>query len=71
MQNPPSSEKEEDIAQFLQSSEHILRDDGYHVLLDKDKAGVWVFSLSQALDEGIARTWGIDGLESELIVSLY
>lgn len=62
--NRTSSEGEEDSAYFLQVAEYILREDGHHVLLDKDKAGVWVFSLSQALDEGIVRHSGLDGLDS-------
>lgn len=64
MHNRPSSEDEEDLA-LLQSAEGKLREGGRHVLFDKDKAGVWAFSLSQALDEGIPRSFGLDGLESE------
>ena len=67
LQNPPSNE-EEDLSHHLQSSEYILREDRRHVLFDKDKGGVWIFSLSQLLDEDVARTLSLDGFESESIV---
>ena len=54
---------------MLQRAECILREDGRHVLLDKDRAGVWIFSLSQAQDQGIAQNLGLDGLESKRSVS--
>ena len=46
-------------------AEHILREDGRHVLLDMEDTGVWVFSLSHGLDEKIAQDLGLDGLEGE------
>ncbi len=64
MHNPPSNE-EEDLLHQLQLSEYILREDRRHVLFDKDKGGVWVFSVSQVLDEDVARTLSLDGFESE------
>ena len=70
MQNRRSSEQgEEDSSHLLQRAECILREDGRHVLLDKDRAGVWIFSLSQAQDQGIAQNLGLDGLESKRSVS--
>ena len=76
LHNTPSSEEEEeeeeeDIGQLLELSEYKLRQTGRHVFVDRDKAALWVFSLSHALDEDIARTLGLDGLESESSVSLY
>ena len=65
MADCPSTEEEEDSIDLLQLAEYKLRESGRHVLLDKDKAGVWVFSLSQALDKGIAQDLGLDGLESK------
>lgn len=70
LQNHPSSEEVEDLAHLLQLMQHTLREDGRHVVLDKEKAGLWVFSLSEALDESIAQNSGVDGLESESSRSL-
>ena len=69
--NSQSSDKEEDLANYLHLFECTLREDGRHVLLDKDNAGAWVFSLSQAVDEGIVRTLSLDGFESENSLSLF
>ncbi|KAF6227881.1 hypothetical protein HO133_007609 [Letharia lupina] len=63
LQNSPSNEDEDDLAHLLQLAACTLRENGRHVTLDKDKAGLWVFSLSQALDEGTAQSLGLDGLE--------
>lgn len=71
LQNQVSSEEEKDSAHLLQLAEYILREDGGHALLDKNKAGVWVFSLSQALDKGTAQKLGLDYLESKLTIILY
>ena len=71
MQNPSSSEEAEDLAQYIQSSEYILREKGHHVLPDKEKAGVWVFSMTQPLDEGTAQNLGLEGLESGFSVLFY
>ena len=65
LQNRPSSEEVEDLAHVLQSVQYKLREDGRHVVLDKEKAGLWVFSLSEIPDESIAQNSGVDGLESE------
>ena len=71
LQYPLSSEdKEEDLVNHLQSSEDTLREDGHHVFFDKVKRGIWVFCLSQARDEGIARTLSLKGLESVSSMSI-
>ena len=70
MHYSPSSEEEEDLAQCLQSWEYKLRESGRHVILDKDKLGLWVFSLGQGEQESIAPTSGLDGLECQLALSL-
>ena len=71
LQNPLSSEGKEDLAQWLQLWEYILREKGLHVLLDEGRAGVWVFSLEQAVDEEIIQTSGLGGLECELFIAPY
>lgn len=65
LQNRLSSEDEANMAHDLHLAEHILREDGRHVLLDMEEAGLWVFSLSCGLNEGIAQRLGLDGLERE------
>lgn len=70
LENRLSSEEVEELAHRLQSVQYALREDGRHVLLDKEKAGVWVFSLSEALDESIAQNLGLHGLESTSVGSV-
>lgn len=55
--------EERDARDFMQIIEYSFRERGYHVLLDKDKPGLWVFCLSEAEMEDIAQLQDLDGSE--------
>ena len=46
----------------LHIAECILREQGKHVLLEQDNAGLWVFSLSKAEQEGVSQSLQSRGL---------
>lgn len=48
-------EEEKDVRGSVQIIEYSLRKQGYHVLLDEEKPGLWVFCRSEAEMEGIGQ----------------
>lgn len=45
--------------------EYSFRERGYHVLLDEDKPGLWVFCLSEEEMTGIAQLQDLNDFESK------